>query len=285
VYMDRAGGDFLEQPQIVTGYEDGYTIDLKLAPTQPPKLARVALDAVYAHPLQNGFQAVKVQDSIADVPDYTLGPQGTFQPEMEWFKEADYKQTDVLSVPPPIHVPTPPAGAIAADNQALIAAFDKADHIETCLTWFNNLRAAKWQDALDLFVQSLLKDVTMKQKKRQERRAKEGKDDSKSINHPIVLYLNETFGEEGLELISTTWPDQKNEIECPPKANCRLAPIPNIGNHGAEVTIPAKVNGVQVLFKFEFVHSRGTKIFDIRLTFNHEYIAKGQSATDDRRDR
>jgi len=283
VYLDRAGGDFLEQPDLVTGFEDGYTIDLKLSKEAPSKLARVPLDALYAYPLQNGFHSTKVQDGITTIANYTLPAQIFNQPESEWFKELGYQPTDVLTVPPAIHVPTPPAGAIAADNLTLTTTFDKADHIENCLNWFGLLRANKFQEALDLLVPAEANEVRMKARKRQERRAKEGKDDSKANNHPLVLYLHETFVEIGFEHISLSWPE-KNDIECPPKANCRLAPILNVGNHAVEVTIGAKVNGTQVQFQFEFVHSRGTRIFDLRITFNPAYTQTAGGG-DNKRDR
>lgn len=283
VYLDRASGDFLEQPDLVTGYEDGYAVDLKSNPAAAPNLGRVGLDAIYPHPLQNGFFASKLQENVSVLPNYSLAIVA-FAPETEWFSALKYQPTDILTVPPPIHVPTPPPGAINADNLALITAFDKADHVETCLTWFNYLKGNKFQEALDMFVSSEITEICTKARNRHERRAKEGKDDSKANNHPLVLFLAETFVEVGLEHISLTWPE-KNDIECPPKANCRTTPILNIGNHAVEVAIGAKVNGTQLLFKFEFVHSRGSRIFDMRISFNHEYLNAGGSGGDNRRDR
>lgn len=284
VYVERAVGDFLEQPDLVTGFEDGYTVDLKLSKESPPKFARVPLDAVFALPLQNGFQSSKLQDGITTIAAYTLPAQIFNQPETEWFKESNYGPNDVLTVPPAIYVPTPPSGAISADNLALTTAFDKADHVENCLAWFNLVKTGQFQEALDMFVPAEANEVRMKARKRQERLAKEGKDDSKANNHPLVLYLAETFVEVGLEHIAQSWPG-KNEIEIPPKANCRVTPILNVGNHAVEVSIGAKVNGTQVLFKFEFVHSRGARIFDLLITFNHEYLNAGAVGGDNKRDR
>jgi len=250
---------------LTLGFNLGVAIELKKSQEtkDAPRLARVPLAPVEIFPLLGDYEAQpeEAMDTCimdcATITGASVEDETKFRPmgSSGWFDESKYDPiSDMISDPPPIWIPIMDDKLLLEENKRLEEEFKAIDFQTTSKTFIEHLVKKEFKEAQLMFGPDLGK-----------RAANQG---------DIVGLLKQDLKRHGLTQVAISWPNQKNEIKVHP-FNKWKREEKWVGNQMVIIKVPAAWNGTEVLISIKFVHSRGSAIFDLDVTFNVDF-SKGE---------
>jgi len=168
-----------------------------------------------------------------------------------WFHENQYDPiTDMLFEPPAIWVPEMDEKLLLGENQRLSEEFKVIDFQNISRQFVEHLMKKEFKEAAAMLGPDLAK-----------RTAKLG----------LVGLMKHDLKRNGLGQVAVDWPDKKNDLK-PHPFNKWTKVDKWVGNNMVILKIPVTLNGTEVVLSLKYVHSRGSAVFDLDISFNADYL-------------